>query len=248
MSNASLFSLSGRQPHVYLLHGWAPDQYNDQKWQPFQEELAALGVKSTFLPIPGLSAPLDEVWNLDDYVRWLEGELRGQKDVVLLGHSFGGQLSIRYAAQHPQQLRRLILVAASGIRDQSFKGRSKRLVFGVLAKIGKVLFPIPLARQLLYKLARERDYLNAPPLLRRTMSLILSQEVLADAAQVSCPTLLIWGELDRVTPLKNGSIYQQTLPVAELKIIAGARHSPQFTHTKKVAAAVATFLKQKVVA
>ncbi len=235
--------MSGKERHdIFLLHGWSVDKNNELKWLPFMRELENLGYRPVFLGLPGLSSPLHEVWELDDYVRWLETKLKGKRDVILLGHSFGGQLAIRYAATHPRQIAHLILVASSGIRDWSLKAKVKRAGFWVAAKIGKIFFDVPIARQLLYKLARERDYLNAPPLLRRTMSLILDQEVIDEAAALHVPTLLIWGEQDRVTPTKIARRYQNLIADSDLQLIPKARHSPHYSHSHQVAKLIKQWL------
>ncbi|MFZ5376949.1 MAG: alpha/beta fold hydrolase [Patescibacteria group bacterium] len=233
------------KPLVYILHGWAVDKTNQQKWQPFISALARRGVTAKFLPIPGLSTDLSEVWNLQDFVDWFKKQL--EKDGVraeanVLGHSFGGQMAIRAAAQSPQLFSKIVLIDSSGIRDHSLSAKSKRALFLILAKIGRILMPFSFARQLLHKLARERDYLNAPPVMRRAMSLVVNDEVRQDLPKITCPTLIIWGENDKVTPLKNGRLKRQQIKNSQLEIISEARHSPQFTHTEQTADLVANFL------
>ena len=226
---------------IYILHGWAVDQHNRDKWLPLLDLLAKKGIKAKFLAIPGLTAPLDEVWGLQDYVDWLGAELPKKGAVNLLGHSFGGQISIRYAAQNPERVSQFVLVDSAGIRDHSVKAVLKRRVFWLAAKVGKVFFRFDAARSILYKLARERDYQNAPPLLRRTMSTILDDEVVADLPLVKAQTLLIWGADDMVTPLKTARLKERLIENANLEVINGARHSPQFTHTEQVADLVSNF-------
>lgn len=104
--------------------------------------------------------------------------------------------------------------------------------------------PVPIFKDVLYKLARERDYSNAPPLLKRTMSSILDQEVIVDLPKINLPTLIIWGSNDQVTPLKMGKQMNQLIPTSKLKIISGARHSPQFTHSAQTASLVDDFIQK----
>ena len=209
---------------VYLLHGWSISDENQQKWQ----------FSPVFLKIPGLSSPLTEVWQLTDFVTWLSTELP-QQPVWLAGHSFGGQIAIKFAALYPNRVEKLILIDSSGIRDWAITAMIKREVFYVVAKIGKFFFKSAKARQFLYLLSKERDYLNAPPLLRRTMSLVLDEEVTDDLAQVKAATTIFWGEHDQTTPLKIGQLMQKRIKNSQLFLIAGARHSPQFTHPAKLA-------------
>lgn len=234
--------MSKDQKTVYLLHGWAIDPKNEQKWATLRNSLQKQRIQSVFIPIPGLDTPLENPWSLDDYVVWLEATLP-DKPVILLGHSFGGQLAVRFTARYKERIEKLILVDSSGIIDRSLKKAIKRSVFKFAAKIGGFLGQVPYARAFLYKLARERDYYSAPPVMRETMSRVLDDEILDDIAQVDSETLIIWGEHDRATPLSNT---QQLLniPKSKLHIISQARHSPQFTHPEPVAKLVAEFIEE----
>lgn len=234
--------MAKERPLIYLLHGWAVDQHNDRKWQPLIKALSKKGIDSKFLAIPGLSSPLDEVWGLQDFVDWLSDQLPS-KNVVLLGHSFGGQMAVRFAAQNKGRLSKLILVDSAGVRDQSIKAKIRRFIFWWAAKIGKFLFNFVWAKKILYKLARERDYLNAPPLLKRSMSLVLDDEVIEDLSEIDCSTLIIWGKNDLATPIKGAYLKNNLIKNSKLKIIDGARHSPQFTHVEKVVGLINNFLR-----
>lgn len=230
---------------LYILHGWAirTGEGNKDKWQPFISELESLGVTTKFLQIPGLSVPLAEVWNLDDFVTWLETQLPKKEKVVLLGHSFGGQIATRFTAEHPDRVAKLILLDSAGIRDNALKQKIKRFVFLIAAKLGKFLFRAEIFRKLLYKLARERDYQNAPPLLRRTMSNVLDAQTLTDMPKISCETHIVWGDHDMTTPVKHAYQMQQLIKNSQLHFIENARHSPQFTHVKETANVIGAILK-----
>lgn len=235
--------MSTSSPQLFVLHGWSVDETNASKWQPFIAALADQGISATFLPLPGLSTPLSTAWSLPDYVDWVLKQLPTNKTVAILGHSFGGQIAVRLAARHPDRVSQLILVDASGLRDHSLKAVSKRVVFALLAKIGKIVTKADWARKVLYKLAREQDYYQAPPVMRETMANVVAEEIRNDLSRVQAPTLVIWGEGDRVTPLSFGRIMATSIPQAQLTIIPEARHSPQFTHLDSVVTAVGAFLK-----
>jgi pimeloyl-ACP methyl ester carboxylesterase len=153
----------------------------------------------------------------------------------LAGHSFGGQIAIKFAAKYPDRVERLILIDSSGIRDWALKAVIKRKVFYVVSKIGKIFFKSTLARKFIYLLARERDYLNAPPLLRRTMSLVLDEQVIKDLDKIQAPTTIFWGENDQTTPVKIGQLIKSKIKNSQLVLIEGARHSPQYTHSQQLA-------------
>lgn len=227
---------------LYILHGWSVDKNNEDKWIDFRAELKALGIESEFLGLPGLTTTLDQEWHLDDYVNWLDDQLKGRKDIILLGHSFGGQLAVRYNRTHQGQIKKLVLIDSAGIVDRSVKMKVKRLVFGILAKFGKIFFRAKFFRKILYRLTREKDYYNAPPIQRRTMTNVINEEIIADLSEVSSPTLIVWGSDDKVTPLKNSLVFTENISSGKLEVIDGARHAPHFTHPHKVAQVVAEFV------
>lgn len=233
---------SKKPQKIYILHGWAVDPRNQDKWQPLINALKVKNIEAKFLKIPGLTTELNQIWKLQDYVAWLENELKAEQQVILLGHSFGGQLAIRYTAQHQQQVEKLILIDSSGIRDWALPAKLKRRIFFILAKIGKIFFRGEFFRKILHKVAREKDYLSASPLLRKTMVNVINEEIKTDLAQIFCPTLIIWGEDDNVTPLKFAYFLSKKISNNNVKIIEQARHSPQFTHVQQVADLVTTFL------
>lgn len=228
---------------IYLLHGWAIDQHNANKWQKMQDDLKKRNVDSQFLAIPGLSTDHEHVWGLGDYVNWLAQTLP-QKPVILLGHSFGGQLAIRFASQYPERVLALILLNSAGIRNNKPLAYLKRKIFYYLAKIGKLFFRAKIWQKYLYKLAREKDYYNAPTNMRQTMAKVIADEVKTDLPKIHCPTLIIWGKKDKITPLWMGQIMNSKISNSQLKIIDDARHSPQFTHGQEVVELVGEFMEK----
>lgn len=232
-----------RQYPIVVLHGWAIDDQNQLKWQPFIDFLVAAGWSVRFLDLPGLSQPLDKVWQLNDYVNWVH-EMIGDDNVILLGHSFGGQLAVRYTSIFPEQVERMILIDPAGIRPFSLKARLKRKVFGTAAKIGNVFFPLQLGRVLLHKLAGEKDYMQASPTLRKTMQNVLADEVKADFPRITAQTCILWGDQDMATPVAHAQLFSAGIQHSQLHFISGARHSPQFTHVEQTANQVIEFLEQ----
>ena len=227
---------------IYILHGWSTDPQNEEKWQGCMHELRAIGINPHFLPIPGLDTSLDEPWELDTYVDWLL-ETLPERPACVLGHSFGGQIAATAAARHPKRFERLILIDNSGTRDWRFAAKIKRWVFFFLAKIGRPLASIALIRSFVYKIIGEQDYLKASPVLRQTMSAVVSTDIRSELPSVACPTLFIWGADDAVTPLYMGEHFAQLVPDSNMVVISQARHSPQFTHTTQVVNAIRKWMQ-----
>lgn len=234
-----------QKPEVVILHGWAISPENKAKWQTFRDALRGVGVASRFLAIPGFDTPISKPWQLTDYVQWLAQELPEKNPVILLGHSFGGQLALRFSTTYPQKVRSLVLIASAGIRDYSARARIKRALFLVLAKVGKVFLRHDFFKKVLYKLAGEHDYEQATLHMKETMKNVTQDEIRDDLQKVNCPVQLIWGKLDTSTPYKNTDLFLEKLPAADLCTITDARHSPQFTHPEQTASCVAEFITER---
>lgn len=228
---------------IYILHGWAQDPDNENKWAELRSQLAVYGYQTVFLPLPGLTTPLDEVWTLDSYASWLEEQLADEKKIILLGHSFGGQIAVRFTAQNGEKVTKLILIDSAGILDKSLFVLLKKNIFYYLAKIGKLFFSAEIFRKALYFLVREKDYYQASQTLRQTMSNVVREEVEQELSQIQTPTLILWGAKDSITPVKLAKKFKDNLKNSQLKIIDEARHSPQFTHAKLVAQEIAEFIQ-----
>lgn len=226
------------QSPIYILHGWT---YSTEKWQVFVKDLESVA-PVILLKIPGLTDSIDAPWTLDDYVAWLETQLGTEKKVILLGHSNGGRIALAYALKNPKKLKQLVLIDSAGVRDKRVKAQIKRLVFRSLAKVGKNLINQPLARRLLHKLAREKDYYEASPIMRQTMQNLIETDLEGELKNISIPTLIIWGRRDQATPVRDALTIKRGLPQSRLVIVDEARHSPMYTHPKEVIKQIKAFV------
>jgi len=217
---------------IIILHGWA---YSTEKWKPFVEDLKKHEFTPIVLKIPGLTAPLENVWNIENYVEWLKKNLEKEDaKVILLGHSNGGRIALAFATQYPEKIDTLILIDSAGIYHNELRLRIKRGVFGFLSKTGKKITQSQKLRKIFYKFVREHDYEKANPIVRKTMQSLISVDLLPILKNISVPTIIIWGKEDKATPVKDAYLMKQQIKNSTLFIIENARHSPQFTNTKEV--------------
>jgi pimeloyl-ACP methyl ester carboxylesterase len=220
-----------KKEKIYLLHGWA---YSTEKWEPLVKELVKKGFDVVLLKIPGLTAPLTKVWELDDYVAWLKGVLKDEKEVILVGHSNGGRISLAYTHKYPEKVKQLVLIDSAGIYHNELPIRLKRFLFGRAARLGKVFTKSKNLRALLYRFTREHDYENADPIVSQTMLNLIRSDLREILLKISVPTTIIWGREDKVTPLSDGELMHAAIVGSSLHIIADARHSPMFTNVHQV--------------
>lgn len=225
---------------IFIVHGWS---YDTSKWRPIVEHLESTGYKVNLLKVPGLTGQeLKQAWTIDDYVNWLK-DCIGKKPAILIGHSNGGRIIMNLVIKYPELAEKIILIDAAGIPRTELSQKLKRGVFKAAAKTGKVITKNQSARKLLYKLSRTSDYKQASPVMRTTMVNLLESDKNLDASKIKTPTSIIWGQDDTATPAKDAQKLNRQIKNSTLKVIIGAKHSPQFTHTAEVLAELARIVK-----
>lgn len=222
----------GTLKKIVILHGWT---YSLDKWTDFVGFLKESGFEVELVKVPGLTEESIEVWNLDKYTDWLNKLLdKYDVKVILLGHSNGGRIAINYAAKYPNKLEKLILIDSAGIYHNELPIRLKRIIFNNFSKVGSKFTKSSLLRRILYKFAREGDYEKANENMRKTIVNLINTDIKPMLGRIKTPTLIIWGENDALTPLKDAHLMNKLIKKSKLQIIKNARHSPFFTNPKEV--------------
>lgn len=217
---------------IYILHGWT---YSLDKWEKFSVLLKKNGFDPIFLKIPGLTRETDQVWDIKKYSDWLGIELSKEKDkVILLGHSNGGRIAAYFAGEHPEKVQKLILINAAGIYHKELFLQIKRFVFGTVTKVGKKFTSSETLKNFLYYLAGERDYQKASPNMKLSMVNLTHHDLTPFLSKIKVPTLIIWGENDKITPISDAELMHKLISGSKLEIVKNARHSPFYTNPEEV--------------
>ena len=238
------YELTGSGKLVVLLHGWGD---RARGLAALQRRLSArYQVVALDLPGFGGSQPPEESWDLDDYAAFTAAFLEKlglPKPFAILGHSNGGSLAIRGLSVGQLQADKLVLLASAGIRE----GNSlRRLGLKIVARTGNLVtlwMPDRYRRGLrksLYGVAGS-DILVAPQL-EETFKRTVRQDVQADAAKLELPTLLVYGDQDRATPVAMGQRYHQLIKGSRLETIPGAGHFLHVDAAEQVENLVEDFL------
>jgi pimeloyl-ACP methyl ester carboxylesterase len=170
------------------------------------------------------------------------------QDVALVGIGLGGWIAAQMAVVGSQRLAKLVLADAVGIK---VSGRETRDIVDIFALTEKELAPLAwadparglpdttkLPDQTLLDMARAREstaryawspYMHDPKLRRRL-------------ARIRIPSLVLWGEEDRVATADYGRAYADAIPGARFATIAGAGHYPQLEQPEAFARMVSGFL------
>ncbi len=227
---------------IFIVHGWT---YSTEKWNECVALLKERGVEAVLLHVPGLTAPSDKAWTIDEYVEWLHEALKDEQAPIVVGHSNGGRIALACAIKYPTFFSRLILVGSAGIQHKELGLQIKRAVSMVAAKIAKPIVRSEKLRTSLYRLIGAGDYGVANPLMRQTMAELVKIDLAPSLPEIIVPTVLIWGAKDTLTPLADGQRMHKLIKNSELYVINDAGHSPHFTHAKEVSEKIVGVLAGK---
>ncbi len=209
---------------IIILHGWG---LFGEKYKELRNIFGENGYKVFLLDLPGFGGEklIKESMFLDDYVEFVEKfiDKNKLKKIILIGHSFGGRVSVKFAVKYPNQVEKLVLTGAPVIRE---KLNFKKNVISYLVKKLKILVPKPIEGQIkkiIYKFLGEWDYYKAKNL-KQTFVNIINEDLTQNLKDIKTPTFLIWGENDKFVPIEYAGKANKLIEKSKLKIISNESH------------------------
>jgi len=208
----------GKGKDILLLHGWGQ---NIEMMKPLGDCFCDK-YRITILDLPGFgeSEEPTEAWNIGKYNEMLEefSNLTNIKKPIIIGHSFGGRLAIRYSAEHP--IEKLVLFGSPCIRIKE--------ELPVTVKVLKSLKQVPGLNNIgefMKKYIGSRDYKAASPVMRKTLVEVVNEDLSKYAREIEEPTLLIWGDQDTEAPLQEAKELEKIMIDAGLIVLPGTHYA-----------------------
>lgn len=239
------YRVEGEGDTVLLLHGWGCDC---NIWQPTIELLSAsYRVIAVDFAGFGHSAEPTTVWGVEEYTRSIEALVKelGIVRPTLVGHSFGGRVSILYASRN--DVERVVLTDAAGVKPRRTFGYYYKVY---TFKLMKCLLPVLIGRQKAQMLIDQRraasgssDYNRATPMMRAILSKCVNEDLCHVMPKVKAPVLLFWGSVDTATPLADAHKMQRLMSNAGLVVAEGAGHFAMLEQAELWRASLKSFLK-----
>ena len=226
-----------RGKDVVLLHGWGQ---NIAMMDPIGKGLSK-DFHITIIDLPGFgeSAEPPYGYTIYDYYEILCEFLDKLKikNPILVGHSFGGRLSIIYAAK--KKVEKVVLLAAP------FKRSTKKNTFKV--KLLKFMKKVPVIKELEHYMKSKigsTDYRNASSTMRSVLVNTVNEDLTEYLKQIEVPTILIWGDLDTAVPVEDAKYAENIMKDAGLIVYEGCTHYAYLERINQTINILNSFLKE----
>jgi pimeloyl-ACP methyl ester carboxylesterase len=226
----------GEGDPVVFVHGLSGS------WPNWLEQLPAFAkdhrVIAMDLPGFGHSPMPTEKITISSYARILDELLAtlGVDAATLVGNSMGGFISAELAIAFPQRVERLVLVSAAGIstngrRDMQRAAHALRRIERVLAAYttwvaahSEAIVRYPgLRNAALGLVTRHPSRLNpalaaeqlrgaGKPGFMQALQANIDYPIRKRLPEIACPTLIVWGEEDKVIPVRDAGVFEELIP------------------------------------
>jgi len=257
----------GQGRPVLLLHGFATSSYT---WHAIIPELAK-NHRVIAIDLRGFGAsdkPLDDHYTIQDQTDVVQAfiEQENLHDLTIIGHSFGGGITLGLALKAGQQqqsrIRNIVLVDTIAYR-QPIPIFFRLLQVPMLGDVSMTLVPPEVqAGQGLRLAYYDRDKISAQDIaeyantlyspaakhaLTKTVEQIIPDnidEISERYKTIKIPTLILWCEQDKVVPVALGLRLHEEMRSAELTIFTHCGHMPQEEKPQDTVDAIQAFLKR----
>ena len=202
---------------LVFLHGWGQNiKMMESLAKPFCKKYNVLIID---LPGFGDSAEPKEVWSIYDYSEMVNELLKELKinNPILIGHSFGGKISLAYAIKYNPK--KIVLLASP------YKKNIKKPTLKM--KVYKTVKKIPLLNKLegfVKNHVGSTDYKNASEMMKKILVNHVNLDLTEELKNIKCPTLLIWGTNDNAVSYEDGKELEKLIPNAGLVTYEGCTH------------------------
>lgn len=156
------------------------------------------------------------------------------RQLRLVGHSLGGAVAARLAVMRPDLVQALVLVSAVGMPSRRRLGEYAGPLLVTLRET-KPVFLIRIAADAVRA---------APEALVRGGLYSARADISHEARLIRAPTLLVWGERDRLVPLSVAAEWQQAVSSSELVVLPGVGHVPMVERPGEFAQLLLEFLDE----
>jgi pimeloyl-ACP methyl ester carboxylesterase len=251
----------GEGPVIVWVHGLGGS------WQNWLEQLPVFAAdhRCVALDLPGFGAspmPREDI-SIPGYGRLVGAvmDALALRSAVVVGNSMGGFIAAELAVQSPDRVEQLVLVSAAGLSSEQLRRRplitAARLGRYSAAWVGSrsdELTRRPRARRLIASavikyphrlpaaLVAEQVRGTGKPGFVAALDALMSYRIRDRLAEITVPTLIVWGTSDRLVPVRDADSFERSIPHARKTIFEDTGHLPQLERPAAFNAVLRDFL------
>jgi len=242
-------------PVALLVHGFPQSSY---MWREIMPALATAGWRVLDPDLAGFGdSPVDPPGTWERQIDALEDfrQEHGVERCVPVMHDWGALIGLRWACEHPDAVRALVISSSGFFPDGKWHGMAKALRtpevgeqalagldrdgFAAVLRASSAAFSDEAIDEYWKGLADDEHRQNALDLYRSGDFVKLARYRLAE---LDVPVLLLWGESDEFAPLAGAHRFQRELTDTELVVLEGAGHFVWDEQPERCAGALRAFL------
>lgn len=238
----------GQGKNIIILHGWGA---NIQTVLSIHNHLKdRFKVYTLDLPGFGESDKPKEVWGSHEYADFVKAFIDKMEieEVILIGHSHGGRISIVLSSTYPELVKKMILIDSAGIiPKRKMKYYFKVYTFKALKKIYNLIFfyiDKEVRLEKFYKKYGSTDYKASDGIMRNIMVKVVNDNLRPLLKDIKAQTLLVWGKDDEDTPVYMGEIMEQEIKGSGLVVLENAGHFSYLDQFGRFKLIIDSFLEQ----
>lgn len=253
----------GEGPPLLFVHGLSGC------WQNWLENIPRFArTHRVIVPdLPGFGAsemPREQI-SIPGYAGFLEQlcDTLSIDAAAVVGNSMGGHIAAELAIRSPQRVERLMLVSAAGISAEQVQRNAVMAGGRIMAAIATQAAarhesfarrPV-LRRAALSFVVRHPDRLSAPlahelmegsgkPGFLPALEAVITHRISERLPQIACPTFVVWGEDDRVIPVRDAQRFEQLIPDVRTVVLPDTGHVAMLERPERFNALLESFLAE----
>ena len=240
---------------ILFLHGYSGSGYEAYF---IQDDLADRRIIAPDLPGLGRSGKPDVEYNLSYYLSFIRGfiDALGISDFVFIGHSLGGKIAAVYTALHASMVSELVLIAPYGLDGEAgdivaFLSNTGDLVNVSFNLHNQTLIDVAVRLNVFHdheKIPEDLiDYIASATFYTengvRALASVTRNAIARDPIdwllpEISVPTLIVWGENDRILSIRHADTFAALIDGSRLVRVPACGHMPHVEQQAVTAAAI----------
>lgn len=165
---------------------------------------------------------------------------------IIIAHSFGGRITTLLTGYYKINISKLILFDIASIKPKkSIKTKIKEKIYKSLKKLINILPNKEKFQKKLINYFGSTDYKSLPPTMHKTFINIINEDLTKYLKNITSETLLIWGEKDQDTPLKDAYKINNLIKESALIIYPNASHYSYLDYPILTNNIINEFIKEK---